>query len=195
MKLTERQSGYFLEVIKRDDIRFANLGGRMTGSRYDDPNKPKHEYVVWIDDPVILDKFKEMNVTISERIFTDEDSGEERSRYSVRFKAYPKTVTNRLNGKTEQRPKVFLKTGSGGTPVRLDKDSFGLVDSSVVSDVYIRFHLWQYDERKPDCIAAIDELWCVVDERAGFVDDSYLEEKLGYFEEDNAPGEDEEAPF
>lgn len=189
MKLTERQSGLFLEEIKKDDIRFANLGGRLTGSRYDDPNKPKHEYVVWIDDPVILDKFKDMNVTISERV--DEESGE--SRYSVRFKAYPRVSVSRLTGKEEQRPKVLLKTGDNA--VRLAKESFGLVDSAFVKEVYIRFHLYQYDERKPDCIAAIDELWCVVDEKAGFVDDSYLEEKLGYYEEDSAPGEGEEVPF
>lgn len=189
MKLTERHSGLFLEEIKREDIRFANLGGRLTGSRYDDPNKPKHEYVVWIDDPVILDKFKEMNVTISEKV--DEESGE--SRFSVRFKAYPKMGMNRLTGKEEQRPKVLLKTGDNA--VRLLKESFGLVDSAYVKEVYIRFHLYQYDDRKPDCIAAIDELWCVVDEKAGFVDDSYLEEKLGYYEEDSAPAEGEEVPF
>lgn len=188
MKFTERKSGYFLEEIKRDDIRFANLGGRLTGSKYDDPNKPKHEYVVWIDDPAILERFKEMNVTISERI--DEETDE--SRYSVRFKAYPKMTTNRMTGKSEQRPKVLLK--SGDNAVRLEADSFGLVDSAYVKDVYIRFHLYQYDDRKPDCIAAIDELWCIVDETAGFVDDSYLEEKLGFFEEDSAP-DDEEVPF
>lgn len=193
MKLTERHSGLFLEEIKREDIRFANLGGRLTGSKYDDPNRPKHEYVVWIDDPVILDKFREMNVTISERVSVDEDTGKDTSRFSVRFKAYPKMAVNRLTGKEEQRPKVLLKTGDNA--VRLLKESFGLVDSAYVKEVYIRFHLYQYDDRKPDCIAAIDELWCVVDEKAGFVDDSYLEEKLGYYEEDSAPGEGEEVPF
>ena len=194
MKFTERRNGLYLEEIKRTDIRFANLGGRLTGSRYDDPNKPKHEYVVWIDDPKILDKFKERNVTISERIMEDEDNpGNTYSRSSVRFKAYPKKSINRMNGKEEQRPKVFLKTGENA--VRLEKESFGLVDSAYVKDIYIRFHLYQYDERKPDAIAAIDELWCIVDENAGFVDDTYLEEKLGYFEEDNAVPEGEEIPF
>lgn len=190
MKLTERNAGLYLEDITRDDIRFANLAGRLTGSRYDDPNKPKHEYVVWIDDPKILDKFREMNVTISEKV----DPETEESRFSVRFKAYPRMSRNPRTGKEEQRPKVMLKTGD--TAVRLDKDSFGLVDSSYIQAVHIRFHLYQYDERKPDTIAAIDELWCVVDEHAGFVDDTYLDEKMGYYEEDHAPGEDEEdVPF
>ena len=107
MKLTERNAGLYLEDITRDDIRFANLAGRLTGSRYDDPNKPKHEYVVWIDDPKILDKFREMNVTISEKV----DPETEESRFSVRFKAYPRMSRNPRTGKDELRdnyPKLIL---------------------------------------------------------------------------------------
>jgi hypothetical protein len=189
MKLTERTRGLFLEDIKQTEIRFAHMSGKPTGSKYDDPNKPKYEYVVWIDDQDILNRLKEMNITISEKI--DEETGA--SRFSVRFKAYPKTKVNRLSGKEEQYPMVMLKNGD--TNIRLNKDSFVLVDSSRMLSVDIQFHLYQYDDRKPDCIAAIDKLWCVVDETAGMYDDSYLEEKHGYLQEDMASGDEEELPF
>ena len=184
MKFTERTNGLYLENIKKEDIRFANLGGRMTGSRYDDPNKPKHEYIVWLDSNDLIDVFLSKNVTVAEKI--NDDTGE--SQFSVRFKAYPKMRLNRKINKEEQYPKVMLKTGD--KVVRLEKSSFGLVDSAHIKNVDIKFHLYQYDERKPNCIAVIDELWCVVDETAGYIDDTYLEEKYCYADEDRVTGED-----
>jgi hypothetical protein len=70
--------------------------------------------------------------------------------------------------------------------------SFGLVDSAHVESVDIRLHTWQYDQRKPDQVAVIDELWLTVDEGAGEQDESYLDEKYGYSEPEI--GEDE-VPF
>lgn len=192
MKLTLGGNGsHCIEEIKRDEIRFSNLAGRMTGSPYDDPAKPKHEIVVWIDDVDILQAFIDNHVKVSEKHEVQED-GTEVVRYSVRFKAYPKVKLNPTNGRNEQRPMVMLKNTTNA--IRLKAESFGLVDSAVVKDMYIMFHLWQYDQRKPDCVACIDELWCFVDENAGFIDRSYLQEKFGYVEEDSVI-EDEDVPF
>jgi len=200
MKFTERSSGLYLEDITQKNVRFANLAGRLTGSIYEDPNRPKHVYVLWIDDPVIVDILRGYNLNVKEtteldRIMrgTNEDRIREveqdkrlqqelaqQIRYSLEFKAYPKTIINRKTGKSEQYPKVMLRTT--GVTVRLESGSFGLVDAAHVESVDIRFHAWQYDNRKPNCVAVVDELWCTVDEGAGEVDDSFLADKHGYSE-------------
>ena len=73
-----------------------------------------------------------------------------------------------------------------GSTVRLDDGSFGIVDSAHIQMVDIRLHAWQYDNRKESCVAVIDELWCTVDEGAGEVDDSFLDDKYGYSESEEA---------
>lgn len=202
MRLIEKQN-YFgpywvLEGIKQTDIRFANLAGRYTGGTYEDPNKPKHEYLVWIDDPDILAWFQSQPIVV--RTNSEESiakTGE--TRYSVTFKAYPKMKLNRRTMQEEQVPFVLMRTGDGDQ--RLKASAFGLVDSAHVDTVDISFHLWQYDEKKPNCVLSIDELICNVDETAGEVDSSYLRDKYKYVEEveaDMAADEtdsEEEVPF
>ncbi len=180
MKFTERSNGLYLEDITSRDVRFANLAGRMTGSIYDDPQRPQHVYVVWIDEDLV-DIFKGLGIKVKEK--EDEETG--KLSYSVQFKAYPKMRLNRKNGKEEQTPKVMLRTTEN--TVRLEAGSFGVADAAHVGSVDIRFHPWQWDERRPDCVAVIDELWITVDEGAGEADESYLDEKYGY--------EDEPLPF
>lgn len=177
MKFTERSNGYYLEDITETEIRFANLAGRPTKSIYDDPNNPKHVYVLWIYDKEVATSLANMNINVKE--ITDEKNGS--VKYSVQLKAYPKMRLNRKTGQNEQVPKVMLRTLE--STVRLSAKSFGLVDGSHVSTCDIRFHPWQYDERKPDCVAVIDELWVSIDEGAGEVDETYLSEKYGYEEE------------
>lgn len=187
MKLVQRSSGLYLEGIQQKDIRFANLAGRMTGSPYDDPKNPKHVYVLWVDDPEIVQVLREQHVNVTEKPDVDDPKI---IRHSVQLKAYPKMRVNRNTGKEEQSPKVMLRTTQN--TVRLEAASFGLVDSAHVESVDIRLHTWQYDQRKPDRVAVIDELWLTVDEGAGEADESYLDEKYGYSEP--VPGEDE-VPF
>lgn len=189
MKLVERASGLYLEEIVSTDLRFANLAGRMTGSMYDDPDKPKHEYVVWITDPEILDIFRNLNVNIGVKEIEHENV-ETEVKYSIKFKAYPKIRVNRVTAREEQYPKVVLKTLNN--MVRLNSESFGLVDSANIEKVDIKFHPWQYDRRSPNCVAVIDELWVQVNEGAGERDESYLDEKWGYVEEDNVEPADDE---
>ena len=210
MKFTERNNGLYLEGIKAKDIRFANLAGRPTGSEYDDPERPKHVYVLWLEEDIVQ-AFLDMNVRVKEmteleRVMNgrneerkDEVMGNkalqkelaEIVRYAVQFKAYPKMRFNRRTGKEEQVPMAVLKTND--SMVRLTADKFGLIDSAHVENVDIRFHLYQYNDKKPDCVAAIDEIWVTVDESAGLVDDSYLAEKYGYSDDEDVT--EEEIPF
>lgn len=199
MIFTERRHGLFLEEIEQQDIRFANLAGRppKVPSPYDDPNKPKHVYVVWLKDPDIIQKFRDLHVRVYETV--DEYTGE--TLYSVRFKAYPKMRFNKLTGKEEQYPRVMLK--SSMSTVRLPLEQFNQADSAYVSSVDIKFHAWQYDQYKQDAVLSIDEIWITLDETAGEYDSSYLAEKHGYEDElvegEVAPGvvvnAAEELPF
>lgn len=184
MKFTRRGRYCYLENVTKENIRFANLAGRMTGSPYDDPNNPKHVYVLWVDDPDVVSALREENVVVKE--VPDKDNPEI-SRFSVQLKAYPKMRVNRNTGKEEQYPKVMMSTTEN--TVRLEVGSFGLVDGLHVESVDIAFHTWQYNQHKPDCIAVIDELWAKVDEGAGETDDRYLAEKYGYEEEEEVPFE------
>lgn len=182
MKLTERSNGFYLEDITATDVRFANLAGRMTGSQYDDPNRPKHVYVLWIEDDDILNVIRQHNGNIVEKVSPDNP---DHPRHSVQFKAYPKKRINRDTGKEEQMPKAMLRTTQN--TVRLESESFGLLDSAHIETVDIRFHFWKYAANKPDSVLVIDEIWLTVDEGAGESDESYLDEKYGY--------EEEELPF
>lgn len=187
MKVVETKNAFVLEGIEKKDIRFSNLAGRMTGSEYDNPDKPQHVFIVWLNDPNLAEYFKAeqgLKVKEIEREVKDENGDVTGTAlfYSLRFKAYPKMRPNRITGREEQYPKVIMKTTNEAA--RLQSGSFGLVDSANVKNIDIRYHLYTY---KKDTIAVIDELWCVVDETAGEVDDTYLAEKYGY--EDDIPVE------
>lgn len=212
MKLVERINGTYLEDIVRNDIRFSNLAGRMTGSMYDNPDRPSHVLVLWIEDPDILAAMANAGVRIKERSAYDvlmAGNNEQRKqevettpalkkelmetmRHSIQFKAYPKMRTNRRTGAEEQYPKVMMKTTKN--TVRLQAGAFGLVDSSHISEMSIRFHLWQWDPKRPDVVPTLDEIWVVLDEGAGEVDESYLDEKYGY-EPEPSVADEEAIPF
>lgn len=201
MRLIEKQN-YFgpywvLEGIKQKDIRFANLAGRYTGGVHEDPNKPKHDYVVWIDDEEILEQFRSMSAIVSTNSKEDiQKTGI--VRYCIAFRAYPKMRLNRRTMQEEQTPFVLMRTSDGDQ--RLKASSFGLVDGAHVDTVDISFHLYQYDPPKPDCKCAIDELVCNVDETAGEVDGSFLREKYHFVDGvevdiDDDGDDEEEVPF
>ena len=185
MKFTEK-NGLYLEDITEKDIWVSNLAGRLTNSPYDDPNNPKHVLVLWIEDEEIREKLRELGVRVNER---EDKEHPEIKRYSATFKAYPKMRVNRITGKEEQTPKVMLRTTV--KTVRLEAASFGLVDAAHLESIDIKFRLWQYDQRKPDRVAVIEEIWATVDEGAHEPDESYLEDKYGY---SDGSGE-EELPF
>lgn len=175
MKFTERSNGLYLEDIRQRDIRFSNLAGRLTGSVYEDPSRPAHVLVLWLNDSLdIIDQLREYGIRIKDK--QNEETGE--TTFSMQLKAYPRKVVNRRNGNEEFSPKVMIRTTEN--TVRLEPGSFGLVDSAHVESMDIRFHTWQWDERRPDVVAVIDELWLTVDEGAGEADQSYLDEKYGY---------------
>ncbi len=193
MKYTERRSGLYFENISREEVRFANLAGRLTGSVYEDPSKPQHVYVLWIN-PEHVDILRGMNFNVKEvneydrimhsenedlknRILSDPEFEQECKglvRYSMQLKAYPKMRVNRSTGKEEQYPKVMMRTIANTVPLAME--SFGLIDSAHISSVDIRFHGWQYG-KGPEQVAVIDELWLTVDESAGEIDEGYLSEK------------------
>ena len=178
MKVVETRNGFVLEGIKKDDIRFSNLAGRMTGSEYDDPERPQHVFIVWIENEDLVRYFadQELNVKEVTREVKDENGDTVGTKvcYSLRFKAYPKMRPNRLTGREEPYPKVIMKTTNEAS--RINVGSFGLVDAANVDTIDIRYHLYVY---KKDTIGVIDEMWVTVDESAGEVDDTYLSEKYG----------------
>ena len=185
MKLVEKKYSMYLEDIDAKEIRFKNLSGRPTGSKYDDPNKPKHEIVVWIDDMDILNKFKEMGVTIGERV--NSDTGE--SRYSVRFKAYPKMKWSALAKAEKPYPKVVIKDGDNMT--RLGLMQFNEFDRTIAKAYDIAFYVYENQFKPGTYIPTITEAYLTVDESAGQFDKSYLDEKFGYADEP----EEEPMPF
>ena len=195
MKLVETSSGWVLDEIKQErrsqdsDIRYKNLAGLETDPRY----KPENVLIIWVDDEeirdVLINEFK-FNIKPVEKEVKDEngDVVGMTTRYSLKFKAYPKMRTNFRTGKEEVYPRVMLKTKKND---RLNIESFGLIDSCTLSTMAIRFHAFDnpYDASKP-AIAVIDEVWAVADQSAGVVDDDYLAEKYGgYAEEDELPFE------
>ena len=189
MKFTERSRGMYLEGIQQIDIKFSNLAGRHTNSQYSDPNKPQHVFVVWIDDKEIVQQLKDIGFNIREDDDTYNDLG---TRSYLQFKAYPKMKANRITGEEEQTPKVVMITSKSSR--RLSKEEFGLVDGAHVEKIDIAFHAWEYEKGKSP-VAALDELWCTVDESAGGQnDDNYFEEKYGHLK-DYEPENEAEIPF
>ena len=188
MKLVESRNGWMLEDILEDrdfnktEIRFKNMAGRQTNPKYN----PSHVIVVWIDDLDIARFMKdELHLNVQERETEVKDENGDvvgvRIRHSLQLKAYPKTRENRMTGKEESLPRVMLKTTSTGKSVRLDVDKFGLLDATRLLSADVKFHTWEYEAGK--AVACIDELWAIVDEKAGEVDGSYLMNKYGYVED------------
>jgi len=189
IKNARAESGYYynytLQNISAKDIRFKNLAGRMTGSQYDDPNRPKHELVVWIDDPEILKAFKKLHVPIGERV--NSDTGE--SRFSVRFKAYPKMKWSPIAKSERPYPKVIIRDGE--TMTRLKIENFSEFDRTIAKSYDITFYTYENTKQPGTFIPTITEAFLTVDEEAGQFDKSYLDEMYGYVDEP-----DEEAvPF
>ena len=194
MKLVETSTGWVLDEIKQErraqdsDIRYKNLAGLETDPRY----KPESTLIIWIDDEdireVLTNEFG-FNIKPVEKEVKDEngDVVGMATRYSLKFKAYPKVRTNFRTGKEEVYPRVMLKTKKND---RLNIESFGLIDSCTLSTMAIKFHSYTnpYDSSRP-AIAVIDEVWAVADSSAGVVDDDYLAEKYGGYVDD------EELPF
>lgn len=187
MKFTERSRGLYLEGITQTDIKFSNLAGRHTKSQFSDPNRPQHVFVVWIDDEDIVKELKGLGFNVKMDEDTYNDLGE---RYFLQFKAYPKMKVNRVTGKDETSPKVVMITS--GENLRLEKESFGLVDACHIQNIDINFHPWEWEKGKAP-VAVLDELWCTSDESAAGQNENYFEEKYGSFK-DYEPGSDE-VPF
>lgn len=196
MKFTERRAGFTLEGINgKTDIKFSNLAGAHTNSQYDDPNKdPQRAITIWIDDDAIADALKANDFLVGraeDRYHKDENGDPLGERWFIKFVAYPKMRMNPRTGKEEQQPKIVTKTSQ--VTVRQLADGFGNVDTAYIETMDIAFRQYKYDARKP-CVAAINELWAILDETAGGrndFDDDFLEQKWA-----DVPDTDEgEVPF
>lgn len=183
MKFTERRDGLYLEGLTEGDVRFANIAGRLTGSQWEDPNRPKHSYVVNIRDKEIADKLALMGFNVKERVKADTG---EFDTFTLEFRAYPgiKERIDRSTGKVtnEVWPKVMLKTVTSDKYVRLGIDSFSEADSIHINQANIRFHLY-FNQRYKRNIAVIDELWVYLSSDYGTPDEDYYESMLGGEEE------------
>lgn len=196
MKFTERRNGFTLEGIDgKRDIKFSNLAGVHTNSSYDNPNKdPQRSITIWFDDEEIADVLIANDFLVGRKIDTyhknaaGEPLGE---RFFIKFVAYVKKRVNPRTGKEEQEPKIVTKTSMQTT--RLLPEGFGVVDTAYINLMDISFRRYKYDPNRP-CVAAINELWCKLDETAdgrNDFEDDYLEQKWA-----DIPDTDEgEVPF
>lgn len=191
MKFTERKNGFTLEGIDgKRDIKFSNLAGVHTNSTYDNPDKiPQRAITIWFDDDEIADQLKANDFLVGRGNDTyhknelGEPIGE---RYFIKFVAYPKMRVNPRTGREEQQPKIMTKTSMQTT--RLLADGFGVVDTAYINSIDVSFRNYKYDPKRP-CVAAINELWCEIDETAdgrNDFEDDYLEQKWA-----NVPDSDE----
>jgi len=183
MKLTERRDGLYLEDLTEGDVRFANVGGRLTGSTWEDPNNPKHSYVVNIHDKAIADDLAGRGFNVKERL--NAQTGEFET-WTLEFRAYPGIRQNFKTGNDEVQPKIMLRSTTGTKYVQLDIPAFGEADSIHIKEANIRFRLY-HNKRFNRNIAVIDQLWVWLSQDAGTPDEDYYESKLG--------GGDEEVPF
>lgn len=182
MKFTVRKNGFTLEGIDgMKDVKFSNLAGRHTGSRYDDPNKdPQRAITIWFDDEAIAKDLTENDFLVGraeDNYHKDEHGDPLGERFFIKFVAYPKMRINPRTGREEQVPKIVIRNSMGS--VRQLADGFGNVDTAYISTMDISFRGFKYDPKKP-CVAAINELYCDLDETAGGrndYEDDYLEQK------------------
>ena len=195
MKFTERRNGFTLEDIDgRKDIKFSNLAGLHTNSQYDDPDKdPQRAITIWIDDEEIAQALMDNDFLVGrgeDLYHKDENGNPLGDRFFMKFVAYAKMRMNPRTGKEEQVPKVVIK--SSLATVRQLADGFGNVDTSFIEKMDIGFRQYKYNPNRP-CVAAINELWCKLDESAGGrndFDDDALEQKWA-----DVPDTDDEVPF
>ena len=189
MKYTEGSYGCRLEGITQQDLKYRNLAGRHNeNNKFDDPNRPQHVLVVWIDDQEIVDAMKDAGFNVKEDEDTYNDLG---MRNYIQFKAYPKMRMNRITGKDEQYPKVMMTTSKSKR--QLPKEEFGYFDGAHVEKIDISFHAYEWEKGK--FVASLDQVWCTVDESAGGQNDDYFEKKYGHLKNYEGDEEAEEMPF
>ena len=132
------------------------------------------------------------------------DEYKQRRKFTVQFKAYLGTKnvrrTDRQTGEEYyeevEKPRVMMRTQSGKARSVAQKN-FNLIDSARIAEMNFKFHLYQWDERKPDCVPAIDDLYIVTQERDVYEEDDHLEQwEAKANEKYGVPSRDEEeAPF
>ena len=198
MKFTERRYGFSLEGINgRTDIKFSNLAGAHTNSKFDDPSKdPQRAITIWFDDEEIADALQKNDFLVGRGVDTyhKDTSGQPLGeRYFIKFVAYVEKIldpatgqtvdfrlkvrVNPRTGKEEYSPKIMLNTDHG--PQLLKPSDFITVDKSFIDRMDIGFRQYKYDMHKP-CTAVINELWFSLDPTSGGRDDyedDYLEQK------------------
>lgn len=199
MKLIQFSDGWVLDEIKEDrnpsisNIMKKNLQGRLSpGSMF----KPEHVILVWIDDMDIKETLeKELHLFLKpyESEVKDEngDIVGTRTRYMLKFKAYPKVYVDEDTGKEHTSPTVMLKVKKNE---RLPISRFKDIDNYTLSNLAITFHEYpnQFDVTKPS-VASIDAIWAIADPSIRKVTDSYLRNKYGG--DDVVEDDQEEVPF
>ena len=197
MKFTERKNCFTLEGIDgKKDIKFSNLGGVHTNSPFDDPSKdPQRAITIWFDDDDIAKGLRDNDFLVGraeDKYHKDPETKEPLGeRYFIKFVAYPKMRMNPRTGKEEQMPKIVTKTSAQTT--RQLAEGFGNVDTAYIDTIDISFRQYKYDPKRP-CVAAINELWCILDETAdgrNDFEDDYLEQKYA----DIPMTDEDEVPF
>ena len=194
MKYTEGNRTMRLEGITQHDIKYSNMAGRYNPNNPNDqPDKPQHVLVVWIDDNEIADALKEAGFNVKE----DEDKFHEDRGISsyLQFKAYPRTQRNYRSGKEELVPKV-VKVTSRESRV-LQESEFGDVDFAHINNIDISFN--KYTPKignRERVVPSIDQLWFTVDETAGGQnnDEEYFRKKYAHLLDD-VDEEEDEIPF
>lgn len=181
MKFTERRNGFTLEDIDgKMDIKFSNLAGAHTDSPYDDPDRePQRAITIWFDDDEIAEGLKENDFLVGRATDTYHKVNGQPigDRYFIKFVAYAKTRMNPRTGILEQQPKIMLKSPTATK--RLFADEFTNIDTAYIQTIDIAFRQYKYNPNKP-CVAAINELWCILDPTAdgrNDFDDDILEQK------------------
>lgn len=184
MKLTERRNGIYLTEITTKDIGFKNIGGKLQANQ--SPNdKPSHTIDIKIRDEEILAYMKEKGINARER--QDYDNPDEMV-HLVKFKAYPRNRFNAATGQEEVYPRIVLREPETGHLTPLAIDAFSTVDSSVIDNVTIRFHIYEADFHGKHYIPVIDELWCDTVYGPSSDSDDFLASLYG-------AGDEEEVPF
>jgi len=212
MKLIKvRENMWVLDEIKENrknwldgDVRVKNLSGA--------PSKEHPEWareyviLVFVDDPdirsVLLD---ELHLVCKEIKYDIKDENgnitSQRVKYSFKFKAYPRVVTDKntnlviidpRTGKPEVSPVVMLKERKMDGAFRneqLELDKIGRIDITALSNMAIKFHTFDNSHAPGTSIAAIDEVWAIADQSAGIMDEDYLRNKY------DIDDESEETPF
>ena len=176
MNFVSKGTEYYFTGLKREDIKFTNMEGRLTGSVYDNPNKPQHSIDIWLDgDSAAILPGSGANVRV--KVIEHDGITEEKS--YIKLNAYPKMRQDKFTGAEVQYPKFVLRCGDNR--VSLTKESFREIDTAHYRDniekVDIAFHLYEAYGRQVTCI---DEVWLTIKDEglrsAGGSSINYLEE-------------------